>query len=115
MATEPRLRTRRPVGFLAALQQAHPLPRPWTDLSNDEIDSLTRKAYVRFHSRPFFLLKSALQVRSFDEFRRKFLAWLEMRFRQEAVSTKDEKFQAYCENKGKLDWYKKISKWSTPF
>ncbi|MDP6525909.1 MAG: radical SAM protein [Kiritimatiellia bacterium] len=91
------------------------LPRPWTDLSNEELDYLTKQAYTRFHSRPFFLLKSAMQVRSFDEFKRKFMAWLAMQFRQEKVSKADDEFVAYCENKGKLNWYKKISKWSAPF
>jgi radical SAM superfamily enzyme YgiQ (UPF0313 family) len=92
-----------------------PLPRPWTELTNEEIDYLTKEAYLRFHSRPFFLLRSALRVRSYDEFKRKFLAWVEMRFRQENVSTPDDQFLAYPENKGKLEWYKKISKWSAPF
>jgi radical SAM superfamily enzyme YgiQ (UPF0313 family) len=91
------------------------LPRPWTQLTNEEIDTLTKQAYVRFHSRPYFILRSVLKLRSYDEFRRKFLAWIEMKFRQEDVSCKDERFVAYCENKGKLDWYKKISKWSAPF
>lgn len=92
-----------------------PLPRPWTELTNDEIDLLTKKAYVRFHSRPFFLLRHVLKLRSFDEFRRKFMAWLEMKFRQEAVSKRDERFVAYGENMGKLKLYKKMSKWSLPF
>jgi len=74
------------------------LPRPWTELSNDELDILTKKAYQKFHSRPFFLLKHALAVRSFDEFKRKFMAWLEMQFKQEAVSAPDENFVAYEEN-----------------
>jgi len=65
-----------------------PLPRPWTELTNDEIDSLTKKAYVKFHSRPCFLIKHVMAVRSFDEFKRKFRAWCEMRFRQEDISTK---------------------------
>ncbi|MBI9075496.1 MAG: B12-binding domain-containing radical SAM protein [Desulfatibacillum sp.] len=78
-----------------------PLPRPWTELSNDEIDRLTKKAYQRFHSRPFFLLKHAMAVRSFDEFKRKFLAWLEMQFRQESISRPDQHFVAYEENRRK--------------
>ena len=78
-----------------------PLPRPWTELSNNEIDHLTKKAYQKFHSRPFFLLKHALAVRSFDEFKRKFLAWLEMQFRQESVSKPDLHFVAYEENRRK--------------
>jgi len=92
-----------------------PLPRPWTELSNDEIDEIAWKAYVKYHSRPMFLLRHSLQVRSFDEFKRKFFAFLEMCFRQERVSKADHKFIAYGENKGKLEWYKKISKWSAPF
>ncbi|WP_028315732.1 B12-binding domain-containing radical SAM protein [Desulfatibacillum aliphaticivorans] len=86
-----------------------PLPRPWTELSNDEIDRLTKKAYQKFHSRPFFLLKHALAVRSFDEFKRKFLAWLEMQFRQEAVSRPDEHFVAYEENRRKRKKLRKQS------
>lgn len=73
------------------------LPRPWTDLSNEEIDQLARWAYVSYHSRPSFLIRSALQVKSWDEFRRKFLAFIDMVFRQEKVSRKDEDFQAYAE------------------
>lgn len=92
-----------------------PLPRPWTELTNEEIDEIAVKAYVKHHSRPFFLLRHTLACRSFGEFKRKFLAYVEMLFRQEKVSTKDHNFKAYGEDKGKLDWYKKISKWSTPY
>jgi anaerobic magnesium-protoporphyrin IX monomethyl ester cyclase len=91
------------------------LPRPWTDLSNEEIDEIARHAYVRYHSRPFFLLKHTFQVRSYAEFKRKFFAFLEMVFKQERVSTRDHAFKCYGEDKGKLDWYKKISKWSAPY
>jgi len=87
------------------------LPRPWMDFTNDEIDEIARKAYIKYHSRPFFLLKHTLQVRSFTEFKRKFFAFLEMMFRQEKVSKPDHAFKAYGEDKGKLDWYMKISKW----
>jgi len=95
--------------------EEQPLPRPWTTLTNDEIDELARNAYIRFHSRPYFLLKHTLKVRSWSEFKRKFFAFLEMAFRQEKVSRPDHAFQCYGEDKGKLEWYKKISKWSTPF
>ena len=74
------------------------LPRPWTELTNKEIDKLTRWAYVSYHSRPKFLLRSVLQVRSWDEFKRKFRAFLDMLFKQEGVSRPDEKFLAYDEN-----------------
>jgi radical SAM superfamily enzyme YgiQ (UPF0313 family) len=74
------------------------LPRPWTALSNEEIDRLTRWAYVSYHSRPSFLLRSVFRVRSWDEFRRKFLAFLDMVFKQEGRSRPDTKFLAYDEN-----------------
>ena len=73
------------------------LPRPWTDLSNGEIDRLARWAYVHYHSRPSFLVKSLLKIKSFAEFRRKFLAYLDMVFKQEKVSEKDDLFIAYNE------------------
>lgn len=87
------------------------LPRPWTELTNEEIDSLARWAYVSYHSRPSFLLKATLKVRSFTEFKRKFLGYLEMVFSQERISEEDEKFVAYHERVRRLDFYSKIAKW----
>jgi len=95
--------------------EEQPLPRPWTELSNEEIDELARKAYVQYHSRPLFLLTHTLRVRSWSEFKRKFFAFLEMLFKQEKVSKLDGSFKCYGEDKGKLEWYKKISKWSAPY
>ncbi len=89
------------------------LPRPWTELSNEDLDRLAKKAYISYHSRPRFLLRSILRLRSFEEFRRKFLAFLEMVFKQEDVSAKDESFRAY-HDKEKL-WGRKRAKWSQPF
>ena len=40
---------------------------------------------------------------------------MEMMFRQEKTSKADHTFKCYGEDKGKLNWYKKISKWSQPF
>ncbi|MCX6339524.1 MAG: radical SAM protein [Candidatus Aureabacteria bacterium] len=74
------------------------LPRPWTALSNEEIDRLARRAYLSFHTRPMFLLRSTLKVRSWSEFRRKFMALFEMFLKQEHVSTTDETFVAYDDN-----------------
>lgn len=84
-----------------------PLPRPWTSLTNDEIDRLTKKAYMVYHCRPMFLLNHTLQVKSWNEFKRKFFAFMEMVFRQEDVSAIDEKFVAYPEDKSKISLYKK--------
>jgi len=81
--------------YILGLTEERALPRPWTDLTNDEIDRLTKKAYVEFHCRPGFLLRSTLDCKSLPEFRRKFLAFLEMVFRQERVSTPDHDFEAY--------------------
>lgn len=87
------------------------LARPWTKLTNEEIDRLAKWAYVSYHSRPFFLLKASLKVRSFKEFKRKFLGYWEMVFSQENISKKDEKFIAYHEEKRYLAFYSKIAKW----
>jgi radical SAM superfamily enzyme YgiQ (UPF0313 family) len=87
-----------------------PLARPWTDLTNEQVDRLAKWAYVKYHSRPSFLVKSTLRVRSFAEFKRKLLGYLEMVFGQEGVSRKDDKFAAYIEEKGRLDFYRKMAK-----
>ena len=93
-----------------------PLPRPWTEMTNDEIDALAKKAYVSYHCRIGFLIRQVFQVRSFAEFKRKFLAFLDMVFRQERTSRRDDDFVAHSEvRSGRLSWYKKISKWSQPF
>lgn len=101
--------------YILGNTEEKPLPRPWTELSNDEIDELAYRAYVKFHARPWFLLRHTLKVRSWAEFKRKFFAFMEMMFKQERVSKADHSFKCYGEDKGKLNWYKKISKWSQPF
>ena len=88
------------------------LPRPWTELSNAEIDRLAKWAYLKYHSRPGFLLKAVRKVRSFAEFKRKFLGFLEMVFSQEDISERDEKFVAYHEDAGRRDFYRKRAKFS---
>ncbi len=85
----------------------NPLPRPWTSLTNEEIDSMARNAYVMYHCRPGFLLHHTRQVKSWSEFKRKFFAFIEMMIRQEKVSTLDENFIAYPENKRKILSYRK--------
>ena len=87
------------------------LPRPWTQMTNEEIDALARWAYIKFHSRIFFLLKSTLRVRSFSEFKRKLAGFLDMVFSQERTSTQDDDFVAYEDKRSRLDFYKKIAKY----
>lgn len=74
------------------------LARPWTVLTNHEIDKLAKQAYISFHSRPKFLLKSLLKIKTFKEFKRKIFAYLDMIFSQEEVSCEDKNFVAYSEN-----------------
>ena len=93
--------------YILGLAEDKPLPRPWTSLTNEEIDLLTKKAYVMYHCRPMFLLHHTLHVKSWSEFKRKFYAFLEMVFRQERVSTLDENFVAYPEDAGRLSSYRR--------
>jgi len=101
--------------YILGLTEEKVLPRPWTSLSNEEIDRITKEAYVKYHRRPGFLLRSTLKCRSFEEFRRKFLAFVEMVFRQEEVSQADENFVAYHDRVVEKKYFRKVSKWSLPF
>lgn len=78
--------------------EEQPLPRPWTSMSNDQIDAEAKRAYLKFHCRPWFLLRSAFGVRSFVELRRKTRAFFDMVFSQEKGSRPDDGFVAYNEN-----------------
>ena len=54
--------------YILGNTEEQPLPRPWTELTNDEIDELALRAYKKYHARPFFLLRHTLKVRSWSEF-----------------------------------------------
>lgn len=54
------------------------LPTPWTELSEKEIDLLTRKAYLGFYFRPSYILKTILRLGSFEELMRYVRAGLQM-------------------------------------
>lgn len=86
--------------WILGKEEDRALPRPWTTLTNEEIDELTKWAYISYHARLSFLVKSTLKVRSFDEFKRKFLGFLDMLRTQESHSTADEHFVAYHEKTG---------------
>jgi radical SAM superfamily enzyme YgiQ (UPF0313 family) len=101
--------------YILGLTEEKVLPRPWTELSNDEIDRLTKMAYISYHRRPSFLLRSTLKVRSFEEFKRKFLAFIEMLFHQEDLSQPDKDFEAYHDRVVQRRYFRKVSKWSLPF
>jgi len=91
------------------------LPRPWTDLSNEEIDRLTKMAYLSYYMRPAYILKQLAALKSFEEFKRKAFAALEMIFSQERSSKKDENFEAYHDRITQRGYFRKISKWSQSF
>jgi anaerobic magnesium-protoporphyrin IX monomethyl ester cyclase len=78
------------------------LPRPWVDLTNEQIDELSLYAYKKHHGDLRFLLKHSLRVRSWPEFKRKFNAFIDMFFRQEAVAEhwiqRGEQFSIFNEN-----------------
>jgi len=86
-----------------------PLDRPWTELSNEDIDKITRAAYISYYARPSFLINAVLNVKSFSEFKRKFFGFLNMVFFQERTSKEDKNFVAYAEDKRKMNMYKKSS------
>ncbi len=101
--------------YILGLTEEKVLPRPWTELTNSEIDFLTKKAYLSYHRRPGFLLRSTFKCKSFEEFRRKFFAFFEMVFKQENNSTPDEHFEAYHDRAVEGKYFRKASKWSLPF
>ncbi|HBG62608.1 MAG: hypothetical protein A2Y03_05665 [Omnitrophica WOR_2 bacterium GWF2_38_59] len=74
------------------------ISRPWSSLTNEEIDKLTKKAYISFYFRPHFILKHLINIRSFSELKRKFLSLFDMIFSQESVSKEDLFFTAFNEN-----------------
>jgi radical SAM superfamily enzyme YgiQ (UPF0313 family) len=75
----------------------HELPRPWTKLSNNEVNRLAKWAYIKYHTQPTRLLKSVLQVRSLKELKRKFFAFLDMLIKQKNNSMENPDFKAYNE------------------
>ncbi len=88
--------------YIVGKTEEKQLPRPWTSLSNDDIDRLTKRAYLRLYASPAFLWRAVIRVSSFTEFRRKFLALIDMVLRQESVSEKwarkGGEFKVYNEN-----------------
>jgi len=43
------------------------LPNPWTELTEKEIETLTRKAYLQLYLRPKFVLRKIIELKSFEE------------------------------------------------
>ncbi|HQO58532.1 MAG TPA: radical SAM protein [Candidatus Omnitrophota bacterium] len=74
------------------------LPRPWTELTNQEVDQLARWAYISYYARPSFLWKHLLKIGSFLELKRKVLALIDMLWKQEPYSRPEKDFKAFNEN-----------------
>ena len=52
------------------------IPRPGTEMTDDEIQAWTRKAYLNFYFRPRYILKALWRLKSFHEFKRSvYTAW----------------------------------------
>jgi len=83
--------------WILGKEEDRALSRPWTNVSNEELDQLTRAAYIKYHSSPLRMIKSLLIIRSFPELTRKIRAFLDMLFNQEKISKKDINFRAYRE------------------
>ncbi|MEI8012565.1 MAG: hypothetical protein WCI27_08850 [Candidatus Omnitrophota bacterium] len=72
--------------------------RPWTTLSNEEINTLAKWAYISFYTRPVYLFGQVLHVKSWGELKRKVMAFISMLFKQENISREDKQFSAFNEN-----------------
>ena len=81
--------------WIAGEETDRELPRPWTKLTNKEINELTRWAYISYHLRPTFIFKHLLNLHSFSEFKRKLFAFFDMLFNQEKNAKKDEQFKVF--------------------
>ena len=78
------------------------LPRPWTELTNAQINSLTKRAYLSYYMQPSLIIRHLLRIRSASEFKRKAFALLDMIFRQKRHTREDKNFKAFNENKKEL-------------
>jgi radical SAM superfamily enzyme YgiQ (UPF0313 family) len=77
------------------------LPRPWTQLTNKEVDSLARWAYISYHARLSSIMRHILRIKSFSELKRKLFAFMDMLFNQEEYAKQDMRFKAFNENRRK--------------
>ena len=66
--------------WILGTQPEERMPNPWTNLSEDEIEDLTKKAYYSFYFRPWMVVKHILRVRSFSELIRFFNVGFQMLF-----------------------------------
>ena len=83
------------------------IPRPWTQLSNAEINAIARWAYISYHIRLKFIMRHLLGLRSFSEFRRKLSAFKDMILSQENRPKADGNFKAFNENAKAFCRYKR--------
>lgn len=56
--------------YILGAESEKRLPTPWTDMSEREIERLTRLAYLAFYFRPGYILKMLMKVKSLGELRR---------------------------------------------
>jgi len=87
--------------YVLGKTEAKALPHPWTALTQEEIDQLTKWAYVSFHSRFGYLVRNVLKIRSWGEFKRKVKAYLEMLITREDSSDEKKPFDIYRDARGR--------------
>lgn len=85
--------------WILGKEEDRELLRPWTTLTNKEINRLAKWAYISYHVNPSFILRHLLRIRSFSEFKRKFFAFLDFIFTQEKEAKEDKRFRPHNENK----------------
>lgn len=75
------------------------LPRPWTKLTNAQVNIFTKLVYISYYCRPRYILRQLLRLHSWNEFVRKALAFLDMLFIQEYMAKEQRKFRIFNGNK----------------
>ncbi|MBF0301085.1 MAG: B12-binding domain-containing radical SAM protein [Oligoflexia bacterium] len=65
------------------------LPSPWTKLTREEIELLTKRAYLHFYLRPKLIIKTIKQIHSFTEFFRYIKVALKMVLRGNSKHPKE--------------------------
>ncbi|MBM3253039.1 MAG: glycosyltransferase, partial [Candidatus Omnitrophica bacterium] len=63
---------------IKGIKITHRLPTPWSKLSEQDIESLTKKFYISFYFRPSILFNRLFQLQSFGEFKRYIKVGLKM-------------------------------------
>ena len=67
-------------GYIAGKIEERRWPIPWSELTQEEVEDLLKKAYYRFYFRPEYILKILLNIKSVDELLRYIKTGIRMLF-----------------------------------